>query len=447
MIKLPKKVFAHYMVCNRSYGGSVTGYERDIRDAVDAHLDGFVLNAGSWSGLYLANAAALFQAAQNVSPDGSFKLWFSADMTGMQFAEVAAMLTAYAAHPNYWRVEDNSSPLVTVHRPVLATWGGEGGGWQQAKASWQTLVLSPLRAAGINPYFAPGFFTTSPDGKQYLDNTPQAVGAQITGLDAGLVDGLGYCNSVGCPPGNVAHNESSAALVKAAGFGTFAGVTPSYWGSRQTSDGRRYFEYRGGFGLKVQWNSILTVQMPDVVVLFTWNDFDEDTYWSPIDDVNKYWAYLQNAARGFYPSHAGIARLNRYYVDWFKQGAPPQIAADGFCWVRRTQLASAQCASDAPVTNRSTSDGQPVPDSVFISTLLTAPATLQTSDWRGQVQAFNLPAGEFHVEVPITSSNNQGVLLAHVVRAGQTVCEAVIDALDTAASAYNFHCASGWAGG
>ena len=144
----PKLVFAHYMVCNRDYGGSVAGYERDIQEAQAAGINGFALNCGSWNGgNYKGDAGSLFQAAKAVSPDGSFKLFFSADMTGLSYAEVVQMMTAYAKHPNYWCVMQTTGKTI-VSRPVLTTWGGEGGAWNgpttaSVKTRWQSLVLNP----------------------------------------------------------------------------------------------------------------------------------------------------------------------------------------------------------------------------------------------------------------------------------------------------------------
>jgi hypothetical protein len=44
-----RKVFAHYMVCIPTYGGSstVADYQREIRAAQEAGIDGFALNCSA----------------------------------------------------------------------------------------------------------------------------------------------------------------------------------------------------------------------------------------------------------------------------------------------------------------------------------------------------------------------------------------------------------------
>ena len=172
----PRLVFAHYMVCNRDYGGSVAGYERDIQDAQAAGIDGFALNCGGWDGAnYKADTASMFQAAAALNT--GFKLFFSADMTGLSYAEVVEMMTTYANNPYYWHIQQTVNSAV-VSRPVLSTWGGEGGAYTDVKARWQTQVIAPLQASGINVYFMPLFFLTSPQGSYSVNPTPDTLAAR-----------------------------------------------------------------------------------------------------------------------------------------------------------------------------------------------------------------------------------------------------------------------------
>jgi glucan endo-1,3-alpha-glucosidase len=433
----PKLVFAHYMVCNRDYGGSVAGYERDIKEAQAAGIDGFVLNCGSWSNeVYQVNTASMFQAAQTLSPDGSFKLFFSADMTGLTFPEVVQMMTAYSAYPNYWHVQQVVSPTVTLSRPVLSTWGGEGGGWAAAKGSWQNSVLTPLRAAGINPYFLPGFFITSPDGKQYLDNTPTTVAPEISGLLAGLADGAFYGNSVGCPtdPSHSmeTNNEGYAALLKTAGLSGMACVSPQYWGDRQISAGRRYFEYTGGEGIEAQWNSIIKTQKPQWVECFTWNDFDEATYFSPIDDVTKYWPYTQHTTPDFYKSHTGALKLNQYYINWYKSGVQPAVTADSLYYFYRTQPKAAVASNDSlgPVTWLIGD----VEDTIYVTTILTAPATLVVTTGT-QTLTYPVPAGIGNTRVPFQTGAQSFQLIRH----GKTIVSQAGEPIIASPTEYNYN--------
>ena len=426
-----KLVFAHYMVCNRSYGGSVAGYERDIQEARAAGLDGFALNCGSWNGgMYKGDTASIFQAARAVAPNGSFKLFFSADMSGLTNAEILDMMSAYSSHPNYWTVTKNGAS-----RPVLSTWGGEGGSFSQTKSRWAEQVIAPLKAAGINPYFLPFFFTKSQDGKQYADLNQPNITAEISGVLSGLADGMFYTPSVLCPLDKTtspfAGPEAYAASLKAAGLGTMGSVTPQYWGSRQVTIGRRYFEYYGGEGLAAQWNSLITVQKPDWVECFTWNDYDEATYFSPIDDVNKYWPWTVHPQLGYYKCHAGMTKLNKYYINWFKTGSQPFPTSDSLYCFYRTHPKNAKATNDrvGPVTwfiGDCT-------DTLFVTTILTAPATLVVTSGN-QTSTLAVPAGLHNSRVPFIV----GAQSFQIVRGGKTIVSQNGEPVVASPIEYNF---------
>ena len=433
----PRLVFAHYMVCNRDYGGSVAGYERDIQDAQAAGIDGFQLNLGGWSGIYQWNVQAMFQAAQALH--SGFKLFFSADMTGLSFPEVTAMMSAYANNPYYWHIQQTVNGQA-ASRPVLTSWGGEGGGYASARAKWEA-AFQPLRAAGINPYFVPFFFTTTPDGKQYINSTPTAVATEISGLDVGLADGAAYSGGLCSPtePGTtmftVANNY--AAQLKAAGLTTWGGVSPQYWGSRQLSTGRAYYEYAGGEGVEAQWNAIIGVQKPNWVGCFTWNDFDEATYWSSIDDVNKYWPYAAHSAPRFYKCHAGILKLNAYYIQWYKTGLKPAQTADDLCYCYRTHPKDAVASHDlfGPVTACHQAE-----DLIYVTTLLTAPATLVVKTGT-QTLTYPVPAGIGNTRVPFQVGTQSFQLL----RNGKTVLSQTgSEPIIANPVEYNFNYFTGW---
>jgi glucan endo-1,3-alpha-glucosidase len=445
----PKLVFAHYMVCNRDYSGyygagapgsQVTGYEKEILQAQAAGIDGFALNEGSWnSGNYKNDTLCIFEAAEALNT--GFKLFFSADMTGCSFQEVQQMMTAYANRPNYWHLQQLAGTQL-VSRPVLSTWGGEGGGYTAAKGWWENLVLNPLKAAGMNVYFMPGFFTTSADGTQHFDSTPSTIRPEISGLLTGLADGLFYCPSVGVPidPARTMLNnaEGNAALYKAAGFGTMSSVSPQYWGSKQTSVGRHYMEYNGGEGLAAQWNSIINVQKPNWVEMFTWNDFDEATYFSPIDDVNKYWPYLAHNAPGFYKSHAGALALNQYYVNWFKSGTKPVPTSDSLYYFYRTYPKAAVATNDS--WGRISWFSGDVEDTIYVTTILTAPATLVVTTG-SQTRTYPVPAGLSSTRVPF----HIGAQSFHLIRQGHSLLSQAGDPILATPTEYNFNYSTGWA--
>lgn len=74
-------VFSHYMVCYATYGESLVGYKREIREAQAAGIDGFALNVDAWSKEphYLRRTRLIYQAALELKTD--FKLFFSVDLS------------------------------------------------------------------------------------------------------------------------------------------------------------------------------------------------------------------------------------------------------------------------------------------------------------------------------------------------------------------------------
>lgn len=446
----PKSVFAHYLVAMRDYGGSAAGYERDIRDAIAWGIDGFALNCGDWNGgFYQADTASMFAAAAAVSPDGSFKLFFSADMSGsLNAAEIINMMTTYSSHPNYWRILQNKTAFTTENRPVLSTYAGQAGGYTTAIAFWNGQVLAPLRAQGIDPYFVPYFFATNPDGTGILENPTVALMQQsVSGLVAGLADGALWWTIAQCPtaPSAFTVAEAHTAACRAAGLSVMATVSPQYWGNLQVSNGRRYFEYCGGEGIQAQWNTILNTQNPDWIEIATWNDYGE-SYLNPYPDVAEYWPYaltgsVDNSV-GYQKSRLGFIALNKYFAGWYKTGVQP-APKDTLYYFYRTHPASMVATADSlgAVTVRVTPDSNPVPDVLFVTTVLTAAAQLQVTSGNGVAQVFNVGGGMVHTRIPF----QPGLQLFELTRNGVRLASAIGEPIMSQLSTYNFNMTSGFA--
>ena len=113
------------MVCFAAYGERVEDYEREIREAQAAGIDGFALNCGAWHDEphYPRRAKAIYQAAKELG--NGFKLFFSVDFAGLQRhppgefeSYVLDMVKTYGHHPNQFMVDG---------RTVVSTFGGEEG--------------------------------------------------------------------------------------------------------------------------------------------------------------------------------------------------------------------------------------------------------------------------------------------------------------------------------
>lgn len=426
----PKLVFAHLMYA-ADYGGGVAGYERDMQDAQAAGVDGFALNLGSWNDAqYKAVTAIIFQAAHALN--SGFKLFFSIDTTGdISGADIQEMIKTYGNDPNYFRYNN---------RPVLSSWGGETMG----PGFWNDQVLTPLRQSGYNVFFVPRFFTLANGGIYETPSAAQTTADANTEWWKNVVDGQFVMNGLsnnGEPVApNVSGAEGLAAALHANKRLVMSSVSPQYWGNRQITIGRRYFEYSGGEGLARQWQSIINVQKSDWVELFTWNDYDEATYFSPIDDINKYWPYLQHPALGFYKCHAGILKLNHYYVNWFKTGAAPHPATDSFYFAYRTHPKNAVATND-PLGGVSWFLGD-IQDDIYVTTILTAPATLVVTTGT-QTLSYSVPAGLTNTRVPF----QVGAQSFKLVRGENTLLTQTGEPITASSDEYNFIYTTGSAGG
>ena len=380
---LGRHVFAHYMVAIRTYGGSVDGYKRDIQEAQGAGIEGFALNAGSWRNAnYKVDIAAIFQAAKELGT--GFTLFFSEDMSGdLTALDIIEMMKTYQGHANYFRFKN---------RPVLSTFAGERPDPTAALDFWKNKTLGALRAAAIDPFFVPGFYLTN-----YGAMTEANIEADYVTWWNQTVDGFFYFGAAGVPSALAADNEAAAKVLHAHGAVYMASVTPQYWGGKQTTDGRRYFEFNGGEGIEAQWRSVIETQKADWVELVTWNDFGEGSYFSPVDDVSKYWPYEYVTAPGFFKTHIGETELGRYFIDWYRTGTRPAITKDQLFYFYRTHPKDAVATNDplGPVTNRSGG----VDEALFITTLLTSPAEVRVTTGGGLVTKA-VPAGLAHTRVP-----------------------------------------------
>lgn len=396
-----RMVFAHYMVANRDYGGSVAGYERDIQDAQAAGIDGFVLNIGWWGGAnYKTDTASLFQAAHALN--SGFKLFFSIDIgdcdltnPGFPASDMIDMMKTYGHDPAYFIYNGKS---------VLSTWGGNGKSPAQAVSFWQGKVLTPLKNAGTPIFFVPqlsAMYYASDWAAEYPNPSAGQIENTYNSWWGGIVDGL-FNVTCGSPTasgsGSLGSLEAYAAICKGKGKFFMSSVTPQYWQAKIGNRG--YSEFFGGEGLDTQWQSIINVQKPNWVELFTWNDFDESSYFSPIDDVCKYWPYvIGHQTLGYYKSHAGELALTKYYIQWYKTGVKPITANDNIYFFYRTQPKAMVATNDArgPVSFDSTA----VQDVIYITSILPSPATLLVTSGSSQ-QTFQLPAGNSSIRVPFS---------------------------------------------
>ena len=408
----PRYVFAHYMVCFATYGETVDGYKRDIRDAQAAGIDGFALNVGAWSGpdtYYKRRVQMIYDAAEQLG--SGFKLFFSIEIADTN--DIVDMISSYGSRANSFKHQG---------RVVVSTYG-------QNLVDWSGGVFAPLRAGGIDCFFVPHFW---PDPVRELPGYQDAV--NLLNTYSNVVDGLFLFGAAGLPSQLAQSNSNYTKAVHAAGKTSMASVTPHYWGSVQNSIGRRYIESDGGEGITLQWNSIITNQ-PDWVEIVTWNDWSESTYLSPVDDPGTYFAGAQNPRRY---SHTGYLELSKRYIAWYKTGSEPAIDRDALFYFYRTHSKSAGSSktNDTPV---SWFIGD-VQDVAYTTVCLVGPAQLEIRSG-GIFSTNSLLAGISHVRTPFSPGLQKFTLR----RNGGEVISAQGPAIQSDIEVYDYFPATGFA--
>jgi glucan endo-1,3-alpha-glucosidase len=376
-------VFAHYMVCEPTYGASVQGFEHDIQDAQAAGIDGFALDLGAYNDptqpYYNQNVAYMYSAAEALGT--GFKLFFSVEFTNT--ANIVQLITTYAARPNM---------LLAGTNVVVST-------YDQGSVDWENGVFAPLSQSGISVCFVPFFWPTPPTE---LPTYAQGVG--LLNTYSNLLNGLFLFGAAGVPAQLVQCNSNYNLAVHQSGKIFMASVSPSYWGCVQTSLGRRYFEDDGGEGTITQWQSIIANQ-PDWVEITTWNDFNESTYLSPVNDPEQYEPQFATPHRY---CHAGYLELTKRYIAWYKTGIPPATNQDALFYFYRNHSTNlvASAANDTPV-EWFLGD---VADVIYNTMFLTAPAQLQVVSGTHSV-TYSLGAGLQQVRTPFAPGTQTFTLL------------------------------------
>jgi hypothetical protein len=423
-------VFAHYMVCYDDYGDfgyanpdvdtnlTIAGYEQDIRDAQAAGIDGFALNCGQWDSpgsnpTYVNHTEMMYIAAERLGT--GFKLFFSVDTTNL--VDIVDMISSHANRTNSFRYQG---------KLVVSTSGQNG-------VDWQNKVFQPLQQAGINVFFVPYF---------YPDNGAPYTMAAVTNLLAKytFLDGLFYFPAA-TPQYLTTVNEYYLLPCRGAGKLYMASYSPSYWGNAwPTNTGRPYYESQGGEGTMFEWMWIINNQ-PDWVEMTTWNDFNENTWCSPIVSPVQYESELSTPTRY---GHGGYLELSKYYISWYKTGRQPPINQDSLYYFYRTHstnaIASNTGPNDFPVTLFS--NNGIVQDVIYTTTFLTSPAQLVVSS--GDTLVTNsLPAGISSQRTPFAA----GAQVISVLRDGIPVLLAQGPDILANITNYDYFTASGFAHG
>jgi hypothetical protein len=393
-----KKVFAHYMVCIPTYGGDskVADYQREIRAAQAAGIDGFALNCGGWTlrePHYKKRAQLIYQAAKELGT--GFTLFISADYaSGLTSDETRDMVETFRTHPNQF---------LHKGKPVLSTFGGG-----RVQTEFVRKEFTGDRAICYVPFYYPTPAAEMPKQVQ-VDQVFRDFGDSL--------DGFFHFGAAGTPEQITASNQLLAQKWLGAGKLFMASVTPYY---RGLGGNYRVYEARGFEGLAQQWEGAIRDSATWVEIV-TWNDWGEASYVAPFGAPfqTRHWGNHW----GPMLSHAAFLDASRYYIAWFKTGVRPAIKEDAAYYFYRTHFQSAsgiKKPGDKEHTLARPGGADKLADDVFVTLFLTAPA--QFTIFSGSTNAtFNVAAGIQHLALPFAPGPQRFVL----TRGGETVIDKV----------------------
>ena len=440
----PRKIFAHFMGCYSAIAGAAphhrmnnahqvdhtgdgkfdpigdrwrnwplapyglkVGWEEsaklDIRRALRAGIDGFAVDA--WAG--------------NESPDVLDALITVAEREDYPF-EVTICLDPWclpggdkvsASADAINRVLDKhaDSPKLARRdgRPLIFGYSSPSIGWLYAR--WKWAERPEWKGKKIGEVQSSKGLRCTPEGWKLMAEAHEKIEEKV-GRD------LYFHYGIGAFYHRVPHRFREKDMkVRAAGFmaqrfdaiGEFLGRGPLY--DRMAKAVREagaewsqplFFQYeninwggnrisRGGDILRQCWEQARRNEST-LIQFVTWNDYTENTMLAP-----------------GYDTRYTIMELNRYYVDWWKNGEPPQTDRD------RMYLMHQEYPQGAPMFpfKRKQRDSE---KALEVCTWLTEPATVRLPDRDVEYAA---PAGMSHRQFPL----EVGPVVAELVRDGEVL--------------------------
>nr|AUS76866.1 glycosyl hydrolase [Leptoxyphium fumago] len=247
-----QSVFAHVIVGNTG-AYDIDQWKSDIELAASYGIDGFVLNiAPPFSGSTATQMSYAFQAANDLTSELGFKMFFSFDYLGggspWSESDVITILKAYG--PNGAHFQVNGKPMVSTFE----------GPSNSDINDWTTIRNSI--PGGI--YFVPDWTSLGPGG-----------------FSTSLVDGAFSWNMWPDGPQNISTGADEAweNFLKPAGKSYMMGVSP--WFYTDLPAYNKAWVWRGDDMWYRRWEETLNV-LPEFVEIVTWNDFGESHYIGPI---------------------------------------------------------------------------------------------------------------------------------------------------------------------
>lgn len=381
------KVFAHYMT---TFSATPDFYRREIELARRYGIDGFALNCGEWKKLqpdgkiqdtyYVQNADRIYQAAKDEG--GDFKLFMSPDFAGLMIRmltdlNVTDMVERYYDHPNQFRYDG---------KLFLSGYSGTVNQYdspmRKMRAAGREVVLVPQASTGL-PYPMTWSYESA------LRLLPED----------GPFDGLFRFTCDGTVSDLVDVNAIGRRVTMFRDKLYMAGVCPAY-----NSPNLR--DFAGMQGYIAMWEGLIR-DGADFVEIVTWNDYNEDSIlipyrWRPGGRTTP-------ADKRYFNRDEAYLDVTAYYANWFKNRARPEITQDKLYFAYRTRSRDLTRAWDEKTKQwvDIRMSGKPqdqihddVRDQIYVTTFLTAPATLEISQG-DRTESFKLSAGVAYAETPM----------------------------------------------
>lgn len=353
----------------------------EVSEAVDAGIDGFVVDILSLSGSNWTRTEQIMDAAK---ADGrGFVIVPQIDMTTSAGkaapADIAAAIASLTAHASQYRLPDG--------RPVVAAFKAEA----QSAAWWKSLLSLLKSQYGIDVAFEPTFLNPSSSNMAAFAPISYALGS------------WGVRN-----PGSVLSGPNNAAAAHKLGV---RWIEPVAVQDERPNQG--YYQEAGNLeALRDGWQRAID-DGADMVQLVAWNDYSEGTVFAP--SVAHGWAFLD---------------VSGYYAARFKTGAWPAITGDAVYLTNRRQPYAAK-----PLVNETKlmqlMPGGPTTtqprDTVEVQAFLTSAAQV-TVHIGSATHSYTAAAGVSAQTFPL----QQGAVSVDVTRASRPIASAVSPVVVTA---------------
>ncbi|KAJ5908733.1 hypothetical protein N7495_001415 [Penicillium taxi] len=388
-------VFSHFMMGITSTRKSAADYDDDMKRAKALGIDAFALNIGTDPFTEQQLEFAFESAATN-----SMKVFLSFDFNWWkpeQVSTIGQRIVKYASKPGQ---------LMVDNKIFVSSFSGDG------------LDVAALRAAVGKPiFFAPNFHPSQ--------------GTNIAPVD-GLLNWIGWPNNgenkAPTASQNVTVKDGDDVYIKAlSGKAYIAPVSPwffTHFGAEVSYS--KNWVFPSDLLWYNRWREVLSLGSRFIEII-TWNDYGESHYIGPLssphtDDGASRWANDM--------PHSGWLDMSKPFIAAFKAGASSPdkyITKDELIYWYRPAPRDVNCdATDTcmgPANNGSGNyfEGRPdgwqsMSDSVFVVSLLTAPASV-TVNSGGTVYNFDAPAGAYAQAVPM----HIGTQVFSVSRGGKDV--------------------------